>query len=564
MKSILHFVVAFISYATFSQTWIPVWSDEFNYSGLPDENKWSYDVGCSLYNNEAQYYSSKRLKNTRVENGNLIIEAHKENLAGCNYTSGRIVSKNKGDWKYGKFEVRAKFPTYNGSWPAIWFLPTEDLYGSWPKSGEIDLMENVGYEPTTTHYTIHTEAYNHTIGTQKSGSNITNNLADDFHVYTLEWYPDSLRTFMDGTKTFVFKKEGSDYKKWPFDQKFHILLNLAIGGSWGGSKGIDDTKFPMQFLIDYVKVYQIQTNTGPFELISASNTGGKVVVMPDSSTYSNNSVVDLQAIPDSGYTFEGWYSDFYSRNTEISLVMNRDIALNAVFRANGELIKNGDFVLGNRFWSFGSNAPALASMSQTGNITVQTPSSSSPWNVNFQQLPVSIISGHTYKFSFDINTDASMRFMAGLGKSSGDYSTYNTIFETTKIGSQTFSKTFTSSVTDSLARFFFDLGYDAGNVKISNVSLIDLTQSTVDVVDNLLESSLPTFYWNSQKTEILVDFNNSEIEDLDLYDIMGKKVNYRSTSNFNELKLDDSQISLLLIKYKVKNKGYFSYKLIKL
>ena len=168
MKSLkLTYILALIlvnAFNSFAQEYELVWSDEFDYTGLPNSEKWSYDVGGSGWgNNELQYYTENRTENARVENGNLIIEARKESYGGNNYTSARLITKSQGDWLYGKIEVRAKLPGGRGAWPAIWMLPTDWAYGGWPSSGEIDIMEYVGYDPGVVHGTVHTESYNHTL-----------------------------------------------------------------------------------------------------------------------------------------------------------------------------------------------------------------------------------------------------------------------------------------------------------------------------------------------------------------------------------------------------------------
>lgn len=239
-----------------AQTWELKWSDEFISAGLPDNTKWGYDVGGSGWgNNELQYYTDSRLENARVENGNLIIEARKEAYGGKNYTSARLVSRNKGDWKYGRIEVKAKLPGGRGTWPAIWMLPTDWVYGAWPASGEIDIMEYVGYDPGIVHGTVHTEAYNHSIGTQVGASYSVPNAETAFHVYAIEWDESKIDFFVDGNKYFTFNNQGT-WQKWPFDQRFHLILNIAIGGNWGGVQGVDDNIFPVKMEIDYVRVYQ--------------------------------------------------------------------------------------------------------------------------------------------------------------------------------------------------------------------------------------------------------------------------------------------------------------------
>ncbi len=260
-KLLFALLLLLIANNSFTQTYELVWSDEFDYTGLPNSSKWGYDVGGNGWgNNELQYYTSNRTENARVENGNLIIEARKESYGGNQYTSARLITKGKGDWLYGKIEVRAKLPGGKGSWPAIWMLPTDWAYGGWPASGEIDIMEHVGYDPGIVHGSIHTNAYNHTLGTQKTSSFSVSDAETAFHVYSLEWTPDKVMVFVDDTKYFTFYAQG-DYKNWPFDKRFHLLLNIAVGGNWGGAQGVDDNIFPIKMEVDYVRVYQDLTTS---------------------------------------------------------------------------------------------------------------------------------------------------------------------------------------------------------------------------------------------------------------------------------------------------------------
>ncbi|MDE7299845.1 MAG: glycoside hydrolase family 16 protein, partial [Lachnospiraceae bacterium] len=242
-----------------SLTYELVWSDEFDYEGAPDEEKWGYDIGGSGWgNHELQNYTEG--ENFTVADGVMTIEARKESLGGMDYTSTRLVSRGKGDWLYGKFEICAKLPTGKGTWPAIWMLPTDWAYGDWPASGEIDIMEHVGYDQDMIHATVHTKSYNHSIGTQKSASRRVKGVSEEFHVYTLEWLPDKIIMSMDGEEYFTF--EPTRYKstptsdEWPFDKRMHLLINLAVGGDWGGARGVDESIFPQQLVIDYVRVYQ--------------------------------------------------------------------------------------------------------------------------------------------------------------------------------------------------------------------------------------------------------------------------------------------------------------------
>ncbi|WP_341835929.1 glycoside hydrolase family 16 protein [Chitinophaga pollutisoli] len=235
----------------------PVWADEFDYDGLPDPARWTYDLGGHGWgNNELQYYTDK-LSNAQVGNGLLSITARKEALEGRAYTSARLVSKGRGDFLYGRFEIKAKLPGGKGTWPAIWMLPTDWAYGGWPKSGEIDIMEHVGYDPNRVHMSVHTEAYNHSINTQKTAHKIVDKAIGEFHVYRVDWTPYAIRGYIDGNLLFTFINENKGAAAWPFDKKFHFLLNVAVGGNWGGQQGIDDSVFPATMEVDYVRAYKM-------------------------------------------------------------------------------------------------------------------------------------------------------------------------------------------------------------------------------------------------------------------------------------------------------------------
>lgn len=241
-----------------------VWSDEFDYTGLPDAEKWSYDVGGGGWGNEElQFYTEAREQNARVEGGHLIIEARREPWSGRGYTSARLVTREKGDWTYGRVEVRAKLPSGRGTWPAIWMLPTEWRYGGWPHSGEIDIMEHVGFDPDIVHATVHTGAYNHAAGTQRGAQIEVPTARAAFNVYAIEWAPEEIRGYVNDTHYFTFENErltdpSAGAPEWPFDQPFHLLLNIAVGGTWGGAQGVDPEVFPQQLVVDYVRVYRLE------------------------------------------------------------------------------------------------------------------------------------------------------------------------------------------------------------------------------------------------------------------------------------------------------------------
>jgi beta-glucanase (GH16 family) len=233
-----------------------VWNDEFEDDGELNSDKWGYDLGGHGWgNNELQFYTDRK-ENVRIENGILIIEARKELYKSSEFTSARVITKNKGDWKYGKVEVKAKIPDGRGTWPAIWMLPTLNRRMSWPLDGEIDIMEHVGFDKGQIYGTVHTEAYNHNKGTQRGAVTTVDDATEEFHVYSIEWNADRIEWFVDNEKYHVFKNEKQSQKEWPFDNPFHLILNIAVGGSWGGQQGVDDSIWPRRMEVDWVRVYQ--------------------------------------------------------------------------------------------------------------------------------------------------------------------------------------------------------------------------------------------------------------------------------------------------------------------
>ena len=262
-------VFALVSAACFTASvaalseWRLVWSDEFETDGSPDSAKWGYDLGTGASvglvgwgNNEAQYYTD-RPENARVEDGILIIEARREPMQNSQYTSARMVTRDRGDWLYGRIEVRAKMPYGRGTWPAVWMLPTDWDYGGWPHSGEIDIMEHVGFDHGRVHGTVHTGAFNHMQGTQRGASTVVPDLHEAFYTYAIEWDEDRIRWFVDDAEYYAFERQDEwGSAEWPFDRRFHLILNIAIGGNWGGQQGIDNDIFPQRMEVEYVRVYE--------------------------------------------------------------------------------------------------------------------------------------------------------------------------------------------------------------------------------------------------------------------------------------------------------------------
>ena len=245
--------------------WNIVWQDEFDKDSL-DLTKWSREIGGHGWgNNELQFYTDSD-SNSYVENGNLILKAQvvPQGIGSSKglryYSSARLRTYGKGDWKYGRIEVKAKVASGQGIWPAIWMLPTDWLFGGWPSSGEIDIMEHVGYDLGVVHGSVHTEAYNHKINTQRSSARKIANVDTEFHVYSIIWDKDKISFFIDDVQYFLFENDQQgNYKTWPFDQRFHLLINIAVGGDWPGNPD-NSTNFPRKMLVDYVRVYEKSIN----------------------------------------------------------------------------------------------------------------------------------------------------------------------------------------------------------------------------------------------------------------------------------------------------------------
>ena len=242
--------------------WVIAWSDEFDTDGKPDESKWTYDVGnWGWGNNELQYYTVARPENARVEDGNLIIEARKDDM-GEKWTSARLTTREKTAFVYGKIELKAKVPKERGNWAAGWTLG--DKYVDeldWPYCGEIDIMESVGYEMNdttgdgTAHASVHVGAYYFKLNNHKTGIIDVRNMNEEYHLYAVEWTPEYIKAFVDDVEYFHYD-DTSDALTWPFDEPQSIILNLAMGGGWGGARGMDESVTSQKIVLDYIRVYE--------------------------------------------------------------------------------------------------------------------------------------------------------------------------------------------------------------------------------------------------------------------------------------------------------------------
>ncbi len=230
------------------------WSDEFDYEGEPAPAKWGYDAADSgKYNQELQIYTNSRA-NSFVKGGKLTIAALKDS-AGA-WSSARIFTRGKASWTYGYMEISAKLPIGKGVWPAIWMMPASDSFGPWPASGEIDIMEFVGFEPDKIITSAHTANFNHRLGNHQTRAGFVKGVTEGFHTYAIEWSPKAIFWYVDDKPFYSFENTGNGSGDWPFDKPFFMILNVAIGGSWGGMQGIDPAMKSAEMQVDYVRVYR--------------------------------------------------------------------------------------------------------------------------------------------------------------------------------------------------------------------------------------------------------------------------------------------------------------------
>ncbi len=228
-----------------------IWEENFNGNELNEAN-WNYQLGdgcpelCGWGNNEKQHYTKT---NHKLENGYLTITAKKVDSF---YTSTRIATKGLKEFKYGRIEARAKLPVGQGLWPAFWMLGSNITEVGWPKSGEIDILEYVGKEPNTIYTSLHTQdSYGNTLNTKKT---VIKDIENGFHIYGIDWTKDKIDFYVDEKEVYSFAPQDRSIEVWPFDQPFYIIVNLAVGGNFGGPE-IDDSVFPQEFILDYIKVY---------------------------------------------------------------------------------------------------------------------------------------------------------------------------------------------------------------------------------------------------------------------------------------------------------------------
>lgn len=296
-------LVPFTGFAQSTTEYELVWADEFDdASAAPNPANWNFETGGNGWGNRELQYYTNRSENVRVENGNLVIEARLENYVGNAYTSGRITTKNKAKIKYGKIEARISLPSGQGTWPAFWMMPNDNVYGGWPLSGEIDIMEHVGSNPDMISFAVHTYYKNGSRGNNWYNRITPGNVEGNFHVYGIEWFDDRILFFFDGVKQVtLWRNLSEDYRGWPFDQDFFVILNLAVGGNMSGT--VDNAIFnnPVKMEVDYVRMYRQKVAT-PVATVETDDLIPAPNPFTDVIRFNNTSDAELTLLNASGKT----------------------------------------------------------------------------------------------------------------------------------------------------------------------------------------------------------------------------------------------------------------------
>lgn len=236
-----------------------IFHDEFNIDGMPDPQYWGYEEGY-VRGGEMQYYTVARPENVFIKDGLLHIVTLNDNWQDADgkthaVTSASVTTKDKVKFTYGRVDIRAKLPICLGSWPALWMMPNDDVYGYWPNSGEIDIIEHVGFNPYTIYFTAHCAEQNGDNNKYHNSASVPD-CTTAFHEYSLVWSENRLDWLIDGKRKWTVVKNSNTWRGWPYNKDFYMIMNTAFGGSWGGQRGVDLEALPITFEIDYIRIFQ--------------------------------------------------------------------------------------------------------------------------------------------------------------------------------------------------------------------------------------------------------------------------------------------------------------------
>ena len=479
-----------------------VWADEFN-DDIIDRSAWQFESGPS--NDNVQYYTD-RPDNAKIVDGKLQIIALKESYQGYEYTSAHIRTGQAYYWKYGRIEARIKVPGTPGFVPAFWMLSIDNMYGWWPLSGEIDIMEHPSNEVTRIYGTVHTEKYNLFSGTSPPRGGVIEipDAETAFHLYAIEWGPEKIDFFVDEQKYYSFENDNGASDTWPFDQPFYIILNLAVGGGWVGSPD-ETTIFPAVMEVDYVRVYQEAGETsvqGP-DFVTCQEKGTKYSLGElEGATCQWSVPGDAQIVSGQG-TWEVTV-DWGVFGGNISAVITSatgTFVKSLPVKVAPNYLKNPGFEKGVKFWNKSAGYPVKANFELTTETVLRgdqsihvevTDAGGDPWDVQLSQRDLVLKGGATYHAAFWAKAEGSQGQITAAVIHQNDYSLVANKVFTPSPDWTAYEFDFTVPSTMDAA-FNIDLGGDTGNYYFDDFTLT--TQQLAEL--NLLNN--PDFFENDEE-----------------------------------------------------------------
>lgn len=552
-----------------SQDWQLVWSDEFEGSSVNVDN-WNFELGTS--NDNIQYYTD-RSDNCQIVDGKLCIIVKRENYLGMEYTSSLINTVNKVNWRYGKIEARIKVATTPGLVNAFWMMPIDAIYGFWPNSGEIDIMEHPTHEPQNIYGTIHTGDYNWFDGEggpPKGGVIAVPDLETNYHVYAIEWTPDSIHHLLDDQRYHSFGNDYIDSDTWPFDQAFYIILNVSVGGGWCGNPAPEDP-FPATMLVDYVRLYQNLDDiliTGPDFLAYNAEDERYCIPMPSGADieWSVPEGASIQSGQNTNAIILDW------GNTEGSVIAYIEDVPNNVTTEypvvlSYNVLKNGNFEKGAKYWATGVGGSVDAEilldretvpLNNYIRADINT-LGSFPWDVQLSQRFLQLESGEEYVASFRAKAENGGITLNAAVINSQNYQVYGSSAPELANDWSTYEFEFTMPE-PAIGSFNFDLADDIGTFSIDDVFLVKISDITANgEVGNELEYFTEIIYPNPGKDVILLENISGEpIEFIAVYDQTGRLMRYYNidnNQNINELNISMLGKGIYALYFKRKN-GY--------
>lgn len=523
----LTFTCLFLFFNSFlqAQCYNLVWQDEFDGAAL-DLSKWEYQTGGGGWgNSELQYYTAG--DNLSVSSGTLKITAEEDTgnvYAGNDYTSSRIRSRYQGDWRYGKMEASIKLPVGQGIWPAFWMMPSYNVYGTWPSSGEIDIMEYLGHQLTTTYATCHYGNSPSDKGSSGGSTNTAMPLSDAFHTFSVEWEPTQIRWYLDGTQFHTTNSTDPDFAtyNWPFDQQFHFILNLAVGGQWPGPPD-GTTVFPQVMEVDWVRVYQALPDievTGA--LLVEPGTTNDIYTLPDISGATYNWSVPTGASIMSGQTTNQIAVQWGNTSGDVSATIVTACGTESyahTVEVSPNLWMNYDFEDGDTHWSTNEFNGAAADFDLT-TMNVQQGATSmcvttntltaNRWDIQLGRSNIDLLASENYTISFWAKADANGKDANFAIIYSSNYAYFTgTNFLLTDTWAY-YSYSFTAPATASTMHFNFDLGDELGTFCFDDFSFARSVLLPVEYTD----------FWATQRNETVeIHWITAEEEGLAYFDI---------------------------------------------